>query len=336
MQLLKQLFSSRRANIMMILVVLLSFTGFGIYYYRYSELHPSTEDAYVQANVVHIASQVSGPIKEVKVSNHQQVHQGQLLLTIDPQSFQYAVDKAKAQLRLAQQRMASFEAGLQVAQANLQQANSSYHVAQKNVPRILTLVKQGKLPQSQGIEAQGRLDKAQAAVSQAQAQVDEARSKLGARNEKNADVQSAKAALAQAQLDKQHSRITAPAKGHLINFDLRAGTMVNAGQPLFAIIENNPWWVSANFKETDLYRIKPGQKATIKLDMYPKHRFHGVVEHVSYGSGSAFALLPAENASGNWVKVTQRFPVKIKILNPNSNYPLRVGASSQVTIDTAS
>ena len=113
------------------------------------------------------------------------------------------------------------------------------------------------------------------------------------------------------------------------------GEMVQAGQPLFAIIEANRWWVDANFKETDLARIKPGQKATIRLDMYPGTTLDGVVESISAGSGATFSVLPPENATGNWVKVTQRFPVRIKITSsPAPDKPLRMGASATVTIDT--
>ena len=115
---------------------------------------------------------------------------------------------------------------------------------------------------------------------------------------------------------------------------LRPGATVQAGQPLFAIIEANRWWVDANFKETDLARIKVGQPATVRLDMYPDTTFDGTVESISAGSGASFSVLPPENASGNWVKVTQRFPVRIALTNPPADKPLRVGASAWVTIDT--
>ncbi|MGB0056622.1 MAG: HlyD family efflux transporter periplasmic adaptor subunit, partial [Methyloceanibacter sp.] len=109
---------------------------------------------------------------------------------------------------------------------------------------------------------------------------------------------------------------------------------VQAGAPLFAIIEANRWWVDANFKETDLARIKVGQPATVRLDMYPGVNFDGIVESISSGSGASFSVLPPENASGNWVKVTQRFPVRISVANPPADKPLRVGASATVMIDT--
>jgi membrane fusion protein (multidrug efflux system) len=145
---------------------------------------------------------------------------------------------------------------------------------------------------------------------------------------------------ASAQLDKTtHDRarthVTAPANGWVSNATLRPGTVVQAGTPAFAVIEDGQWWVDANFKETDLARIKPGQKATIRLDMYPGTTLDGVVESISAGSGATFSVLPPENATGNWVKVTQRFPVRIKITSsPAPDKPLRMGASATVTIDT--
>ena len=130
------------------------------------------------------------------------------------------------------------------------------------------------------------------------------------------------------------THVTAPSDGILSNVTLRPGATVQAGPPLFAIIEANRWWVDANFKETDLARIKVGQPATVYLDMYPGATFDGVVESISAGSGATFSVLPPENATGNWVKVTQRFPVRITITNPPADKPLRVGASASVTIDT--
>ena len=112
--------------------------------------------------------------------------------------------------------------------------------------------------------------------------------------------------------------------------------MVTAYQSLFSLVENKEWWVMANMKETKLSRIRVGQSAVIYVDMYPTHPFNGVVKSIGPGSGASFALLPAENATGNWVKVTQRFPVRIQIINPSSQFPLRIGASCTVTIDTQS
>jgi membrane fusion protein (multidrug efflux system) len=148
-------------------------------------------------------------------------------------------------------------------------------------------------------------------------------------------LRSAAAGLDKATHDRVQTHVTAPASGWVTNVSLRPGAIVQAGTPAFAIVEDGDWWVDANFKETDLGRIKPGQTAAIRLDMYPGLTLDGVVESISAGSGATFSVLPPENATGNWVKVTQRFPIRIKITNaPNPDKPLRLGASASVTIDT--
>ena len=129
--------------------------------------------------------------------------------------------------------------------------------------------------------------------------------------------------------------MTAPASGWISKMSLRPGGIVQAGTPTLAMVEDSSWWVDANFRETDLGRIKPGQPATIKLDMYPGVTLEGVVESISAGSGASFSVLTPENATGNWVKVTQRFPIRIKITSaPDPDRPLRLGATATVKIDT--
>jgi len=159
-----------------------------------------------------------------------------------------------------------------------------------------------------------------------------AKAARGALGTDNAAVKSAQSALEEARLDLQHTRITAPADGIVGDFDLRPGSYVGAGTALFALVESRDVWVDANFKETDLPRIRAGQPAAIWVDLLPGKEFKGEVEGLSPASGAAFSLLPAENATGNWVKVTQRFAVRIRVLDPVPE--LRVGASAEVRVDT--
>ncbi len=147
-----------------------------------------------------------------------------------------------------------------------------------------------------------------------------------------AKVAQAKARLEQAQLNLTYTKVLAPISGQISNMSLRAGDMVAINQALFALISDDLFWVDANFKETEMAAIKPGQSARIVTDLYPDHVFHGVVESISGSSGTAFSLLPAQNASGNWIKVAQRIPVRIRILNPNQNTPLRIGISAAATV----
>jgi membrane fusion protein (multidrug efflux system) len=308
--------------------------GYG--YWRHLQRYVTTNDAYVNANVVNIAAQVSGPVAFLGVKNNQFVHKGQLLFTIDPAPFQITVNKAKAQLLLSKQNEAASNAAVQAAEAKVSQAQAQLEVQKQNVPRILTLASEGKAAKADGVVAQGKLDSAKAELVAASSELIEAKQNLGDTGNANAQIQTASSNLATAQLDLQHTKIYAPADGFLANFDIRPGTMITAGQQIFALIESKRWWVTANLKETALKYLQPGQKATIQLDIYPHITFQGYVQSLSFASGAVFSLLPPENATGNWVKVTQRFPVKIVFIHPNPQYPLRVGASGTVSIDTKS
>lgn len=256
---------------------------------RYFDHHPSTDDAYVQANTINIAAQVTGPIAEIDVRDHQYVQKNQVLFTIDPEPFQIAVDKATADVAHGQ---------------------STLILASQNAARILRLVKMGQESKAAGDQAQSQLDSAKA------------------------DLAAGNAQLAQAKLDLQHTRVIAPSNGIVTQFVLRPGNNVVANTTLFMLVEQGNFWIDANFKETQVSHIKSGQPVKITLDMFPKHVFHGVVDAVSSASGALYSLLPPENASGNWIKVTQRFPVKILILNPDPGFPLRAGATATITVDT--
>ena len=151
-------------------------------------------------------------------------------------------------------------------------------------------------------------------------------------NADSALLAAAQAALAQAELNLAHCLIRAPTDGYISDLKLRPGAYVSAGNPLFALIATHDYWVTANFKETALAHIQVGDRAHVHVDMYPNQVFQGKVVGVSGGSGTAFSLLPPENATGNWVKVTQRVPVRIRILNPNPHWPLRIGTSASATV----
>lgn len=307
----------------------------GYIYWQHELMYPSTDDAYVNANVINISSQVTGPATKIYVQNYQFVTAGQPLLDIDPAPFQLAVDKANAALHLAYQNVAAQQAAVKAAEAAVAQRRNELLLAQQNANRTLPLVRTGEVAKTEGDAITEKLNVAHSAVDAAIQNLKQAQQQLGTPGENNANIRNAEATLAQAQLDLAHTHITAPNDGRLINFDLQVGNMLTQGVQVFSIIEQKEWWVDANFKETDLRRIRVGQEAVIYVDIYPNHPFKGVVEDISQGSGSAFSLLPAENATGNWVKVTQRFPVKVRFEAPDANFPLRVGASAMVTVDTA-
>ncbi len=257
---------------------------------RYFDHHPNTDDAYVQAGTINMAAQVTGPVANIFVKDHQPVQKGQLLFTIDSLPFEIAVNKADA---------------------NVIAKQAALVLAQQNAARILHLVQIDQASKAAGDQAQSQLDSAKADLMASQAQ------------------------LAQAKLDLEHTHIIAPNTGIVTQFVLRPGNNVVADTTLFMIVIEHDFWIDANFKETQVARIKPGQPVKVILDMFPHHTFHGVVDAVSSASGSVFSIMPPENASGNWVKVTQRFPVKILIEDQNPAFPLRAGSTATVTIDTS-
>jgi len=314
------------------IAIVLALLVFGLRYWRHSQLYAGTDDAYVNADVVQVAAQVSGPVVQVAVVNQQHVMPGQLLFQIDPRPFEIALAQAQANLDLARQNVGEGAAAVVAARAQLAERQAQLANALSNLRRTRGLTSSGFLSQQTVESTQMSAQTAQAAVKAAQANLVQAQNAAGAAGEDNATIRAAEARVAQAKLDLSYARVTAPTSGTVANLTLRPGTSVQPGQPLFSIVSDREYWVDANFKETDLARIHPGQSATVRLDMYPGHPFKAVVESLSGGAGTAFSLLPPENATGNWVKVTQRVPVRVRIVSPDPRYPLRIGTTAAVEV----
>lgn len=277
----------RNAIISIVGIVVLIGGLFWLYNLRYV----STDDAYVNANVVEVAPRISGHIVKLNVQNNQFVKNGTILFEIDSAPYLVAVTKAKAQLAIN---------------------SAQWQNVTINSKRVLQLVAVKAMPKQSQDDILAKLQSTRAAVELAKANLD------------------------QAELNLQYTKVLATTDGWVTNMSLRAGDEVTINQPLFALVSNAEYWVDANLKETELTDVKPQQKADVIIDMYPKHVFKGVVESISKGSGAAFSLLPPQNAVGNWVKVAQRVPVKIRILNPDAQFPLRIGTTATVKIDTHS
>jgi membrane fusion protein, multidrug efflux system len=298
--------------------------------------YPATDDAYLNANVIRIAAQVGGPISRVAVSDQQAVQAGDLLFEIDPAPFDIAVQQAEAQLAQTGSDISAATSAVQSAREQVTQAQAEYDEAVKNAHRVLSLAEKGAVSKADSDHATAQRDSTSAALKAAKSALQEAIDRRGKIGAGNAQTRIAQAHVAQARLNLSYTQVRAPVAGIVSDFDLRTGSTVAAGQTLFALVDTQEWWIDANFKETDLHRIHPGQPARITLDMYPDITFHGEVVSLSPASGAAFSLLPPENATGNWVKVTQRFPVRVRLLDPDPALSLRIGASSSVTIDTRS
>lgn len=300
-----------------------------VLFWRHEERYPSTQDAYLGANIIYVAAQVTGQVADVHVIEDQPVKNGDLLFTIDDTQFKASVDAAKANLDSAIQQAKSYSTQIAAAEASVDSAQSAYDTALKSFERAKALFASGDI-------AQASLDQTASDFAQASARLTTSQSSLLALKSglqaKQDDILSARAQLEIAQTNLAWTKIHAAADGWIANLTLRPGSSVSANAPQFSIVESSDWWVDANFKETALARIRPGQPVTIRVDMLRGTTLTGKVASIGRGSGDTFSLLPSENASGNWVKVTRRFPVRIA-LDP-TDAPLRVGGSSKVVVDT--
>ena len=319
-------------------VILLALIGAaisGYVLYRNGERFASTDDAYIQANVVQIAPQVSGIVTKVHIENNHHVDEGAALFDIDPAPFAIAVEAAQAAFDEAVEGVGANNAGVNAAAAHVREAEATLANARTEAARARQLRQAGNLSAS-GLDArEATLKQSEATLAASLAELERAQQTAGRTGKDNARLRAASAALHKAQLDLSYAEVRAPSSGWVSNLTLRDGAFAAMGRPLFALVEDNEWWVDAHFKETDITRLRVGQSAEIAVDMYPGLALKGTVESISAGSGATFSLLPPENATGNWVKVTQRYTVRIKIDGrPPNGEALRVGASAKATVDT--
>lgn len=303
----------------------------GFLYERYSSSVRSTENAYLNADVVEVAAQVAGSVIAVHVQENQRVHKGDPLFDIDPVPFGIALAHAQADLAQAMESARQDTAEVAVARAQIAQNTADLDNARTALARAQKLVAQHFMSQQAIDDAQSHVQVLQAVLEQSRAKLAKALS-FPANAEDRADVRKARADIAQAQLDLARTHVEATQDGQITNLVLTPGSLVSVGEPLFALIAENSYYIDANFKETELPGIHPGQDVDIDIDMYPHHPFHGIVQSLSGGTGTAFSLLPPQNATGNWVKIAQRVPVRIKLDKQESDYPLRIGATATVTV----
>ena len=330
MSILSKLSSWQRKALLLILAVIL--LGGAAWYWFESQGQRATVDAYVGAKVVQVSSLVMGPITAIAARNNQAVKRGDLLFEIDRRPFQVALSQAEAKLKQAQKGARQDFSELLATEADVARQNAELANAQTNLERTRSLIAKNFVSKQAEDETRSKVTTATAAVEEARAKAEKARTALAGSGEVTPEIKLAVAEMDKAKLDLEHATVRASEDGWVTNFSLAVGTVVTPGAPLFALIVDKSFWVDANFKETELHGIQPGQKATITVDMYPDHRFDGDVESVANGTGTAFSLLPPQNASGNWVKVTQRVPVRLHILQPDPAFPLRVGATANVVV----
>jgi membrane fusion protein (multidrug efflux system) len=330
----------RRWLILLIALVAVGAVVGGISWWIESSKWVSTDDAFIDTHTVQVSAQVAGRVKSVLVEDNQEVRAGDPLVELDPADFEAALSQAVANQESAQGQLAQAKAQLPVAQANLDQARAQVAVAQAastnadiNLQRDQSLERMGGLAishqQLDNDTATARSDAANLVAAQQKVTASEAQLALNQTQIDTAEagVRAAVAQVAQARLNLSYTVIRASLAGRITNKTVALGNYVQVGQALTALVPDQVW-VTANYKETQIGEMRAGNAVDIYVDAYPGHVFHGRVQSVQAGSGAAFSLLPPENATGNYVKVAQRVPVKIIFDDdPNGHWLLGPGMS---------
>ena len=326
------------AAVALVVLIAAGWFAWKVYFYPYE----TTDDAFVGARNFSVAAKVSGYVSDVPVTDNQHVKAGDVILRIEPRDYQIALDQANAQIEAAKASVESASAQIEaaaasvdVAKAQLNSANAALQYAQQEANRQQQLVKSGSGSVQAVQQAASTLQQDQASLAQMQANVTSAlKNKAVAEAQKSSALASLKQAQAQAEEAQQnlsYTTITAAQPGRVVRLTGAKGQFIDAGQAIATFVPDEIW-ITANFKETQLTDMRPDQPVDVTIDAYPDHTLHGKVASVQPGSGTAFSLLPAENATGNYVKVTQRVPVKIVVDQWPADLPIGPGMSVVPTV----
>lgn len=309
----------------------------GGYFWLTSGRYVTTDNAYVQQDMVSVSPDVTGRIVAVNVRENQRVKAGDVLFRIDPQPFQIALAQADAALAAARVEVNTLATDTGSASADIQSANADILLAQATYDRQAALMKQGFTTRASFDAAAQQVSAARARLATAEASAAKARNQIGSGGGASglpAAIQAAMAQRAKAALDLARTTVYAPEDGVVSQTSrLQVGAIMPSGVPVLSLVAGHAAWVEANFKETDLDHMAVGQCAEVTLDAYPGLKVKGHVASIGAGTGSEFSVLPAQNASGNWVKVTQRVPVRIAI-DGSPARPMIAGLSTDIAIDT--
>ena len=339
---------------------------YGFAAWKHAATHVSTDNAYVQADMAQITPRVHGTVIDVLVHENWWVKPGQVLVRLDTRDYEVQLAEAKAALTraresvdqlfaavaVADERRRATQSRIQVAQAEVAVAQAEFHQAELDFHRAQQLAEEQIIPAQRFDQAKTQHDAARSRLHAKQQQLeetkknektheretDQARAALGntvaGERSEHSLVKQAEAAVHEAELNLSYCTLVAPMEGMVSRKAIEVGQRVQPGQALMALLPLHKVYIEANYKETQLTQVRVGQPVEIRADVYPDHVYHGTVESLSGGTGAAFSLLPPENATGNWVKVVQRLPVKITLTEPPPpDLPLRVGLSVEASID---
>ena len=342
----------RRGLTLIASAVLIGGLAWGGWHWLHGRHHQNTDNAYVAGNVVQITPQMGGTVVAIGADDTDFVKAGQVLVKLDGADARVALDQAEAQLAQTVREVrtlfannSTLKAQVQTREADLSRMQTDAARAQQDLQRRAPLVASGAIGKEEFQHAQAQATSAQSAVAAAQSAVTAAREQLSASQTQtdgttvpaHPNVQRAAAKVREAFLALQRLELLAPMDGHVAKRGVQLGQRVPAGAPLMTLVALNQLWVDANFKESQLDSIRIGQPVEMEADVYGTQVvYHGTVVGLGAGTGAAFALLPAQNATGNWIKIVQRVPVRIAIdAKDLADHPLRMGLSMEVRIDTA-
>lgn len=297
-----------------------------------------SENAYVKSGLVMVSANVAGQVSSVIVKENQTVGPGDLLFTIDPAPFDLEVIGAQAALADARNQVTTQLAALRRVETELQSAHEVEAYEHKEVQRFEGLIRSNAVSKAKLAAQRHAHEVALNTIATVKADIERVRAELGGKPDQPIDflprVQRALIALEKARLDRSYANVKSGVSGIVARIDLHPGEYVKTGAAVFSIIENSQVWIEANLKETQLTHIATGQFATITLDAWPDRKLAATVVGISPATGSEYAILPPQNATGNWVKVNQRVPVRLEIRADEDLPPLRAGMTAMVTIDT--
>ncbi len=329
--------SKRRRGLMALgLVAVLGAVAYGCYWFSFARHYQSTDDAYVNGDLVQITSEVPGNVMVLSADDTQGVQRGQTLLELDPADAQVAMSNAEARLARAVREVRTLFATAEQLRARITDREIELKRAQDDYRRRSNLLQDGAVSSEELSHTQDNIAQIRANLIEARQQLNATTVQIdGTTVETHPQVLAAESAVRDAALALRRTHIFAPVAGVVARRSVQVGQRVAPGTPLMAVVPLDDVWVDANFKEVQLEDMRVGQRVEVRADVYGRSvKYHGKLVGLAAGSGSAFALLPAQNASGNWIKIVQRVPVRIALVPQElKSHPLRVGLSTTVTVD---